>query len=165
MIKELLNQLEEVNAQLFDILSSLDEQQLNITPANDSWSAAQVGEHVFKSDEWMLRTLYGPTKKTERPADAGVPDLKKQFLDFNTKLKSPTEIVPAYDIYDKKTVLSKLKETRKRINEAIVTLDLNATCFDPVFQEVTRLEIIHFVIYHSRRHVHQLQQIVSIVAG
>jgi hypothetical protein len=164
MIKEeLLDQLEDVNTQLFDILSSLDERQLNTAPAKNSWSAAQVGEHLFQSDAWMLRTLHGPTKKTERPADAGVPELKKQFLDFTVKLQSPKEIIPPDITYNKATVLDHLKETRSKMNEAVVTLDLSATCFDPVFQEVTRLEVFHFVIYHTRRHIHQLQKIISAV--
>ena len=77
-------------------------------------------------------------------------------------MKSPEFIIPDDKNYDKKELLCSLDELSSGITEAANTLDLEATCtmFEfPYYGYFTRLEIIYFVVYHTRRHIHQLQNI------
>lgn len=144
-----------------ELLGSFDQQQINTIPYEGSWTAAQVGEHVFKSDNFMLQSLTGPEKPTERKPDELVAALRKQFLDFETKLPSPDIIIPANGTHDKEALLPALKATREQMARVIKTTDLTATCFNPIFGEPTRLELLTFVIVHTQRHTHQLQKIAG----
>ena len=157
--KELLIEFESVTKEFMDLISSFSQEQINTIPFEGSWTAAQVAEHIIKSDTGMIKILYGPTKQTTRQPDENIESLKAQFLDFTTKLESPKFIIPASVAYDKETLLNSLRRTRIKINEAIKTLDAGATCPGPVLGELTRLEIFNFIIFHTQRHIHQLKNI------
>jgi hypothetical protein len=158
-IKEILTEFEGVTRELLQLISSFDQKQINTIPFEGSWTASQVAEHLFKSDSLIAKTLYTPAKSTEREYDENIRSLKETFLDFDTKLTSPDFIIPAVGNYNKETVLNHLKNTRTKIKNAITTLDLSETSPATVLGELTRLELIHFVIYHTQRHIHQLKNI------
>ena len=162
--KAIVGELEAVTAELLEVLSTFDQAALNTIPFAGSWTAAQVAEHILKSDQGVLKTLHGRVKPTERPPDAGLEGLKATFLNFTTKLKSPEFILPSPAAQNKETLLQSLQSTRSSISRAADTLDLTQTCLDmPVLGEITRLELIHFVIYHTQRHIHQLRNISKVL--
>ena len=35
----------------------------------------------------------------------------------------------------------------------------------PVFGEITKLELLHFVLYHTQRHIHQLKKILAAISN
>ena len=144
--------------ELLQLLTSFDQQQINTVPYAGSWTAAQVGEHLFKSDSAILHALYGPVKETERAADKYVADINGQFLDFSTKMSAPDIIIPEKINHDKDMLIVALKGTR----------DLSPTCTDPTMSTIvghwTRLEYVNFVISHTKRHINQLKKIHNSVA-
>jgi hypothetical protein len=109
----------------------------------------------------MIKTLNGPVQPTNRPPDAGVPNLQAIFLDFSTKLPSPEFIIPSNETFDKESIITRFRAGREQIGKAIQTLDLTATCHLPIFGEPTRLEIISFVIFHTQRHTNQVKKITE----
>src|SRR5688572_12000129 len=90
----LIEEVDNTTRELLRLIAVLDHAQLNTVPFEGSWTAAQVAQHVFKSDELILKSLNGPGKPTSRPIDEGIQSIKETFLNFNTKLISPAEIVP-----------------------------------------------------------------------
>jgi hypothetical protein len=113
----------------------------------------------------MLQTLNGPIQPTTRPIDEHVPQLRATFLDFSTRLSSPDFIIPKNTTYDKDSLIEAFKTGRLQLGHAIEELDLSATCFQPIFGEPTRLEIISFVIFHTLRHVNQVKRINEKLVG
>lgn len=158
-------QVGAVSEELLELLSSFPAELINTIPFEGSWTAAQVGEHLRLSDRLLLKLLYGPSRPADRPPDSAVENLKNQFLNFGEKLESPTVIIPAAKAYEKAELLSALQESRKKLDEAIATLDLTAICESPVLGAITRLEIAHFIVYHTQRHIHQLRKIQAHVAA
>jgi hypothetical protein len=156
-VKEILAEMNEVTAELLKTISSFNQQQLNTIPFKGSWTPAQVAEHVFKSDYELLKVLYGPTEPTERPIDENVEGLKQNFLDFSIKFNSPEEIIPDDTTYEKEILMDALNYSRSRLREAIKTLDITALCHDPRLGKLTRYELLHFIIFHTKRHIHQLK--------
>lgn len=155
-----LDKLTVTTRELLQMLASFSQQEINAIPFAGSWTAAQVAEHILKSDQGVLKTLHGRVKPTERPPDAGLEGLQTTFLNFATKLKSPEFILPSSAGHDKETLLQSLQSTRSSISQAAGTLDLAQTCLDmPVLGEITRLELIYLVMYHTQRHIHQLRNI------
>lgn len=161
--KKIHSELKKVTSELLEILSSLDQEHLNRIPSHGGWTAAQIGEHLLKSYA-VVKTLNGTTKPTQRPADKKIKSIKNLFLDFNVKMESPEFIVPSPDPIDKETLLTSLEKRVKQILEVIDTKDLTVTCEDyaiPEYGEFTRLEWVYFCLYHTQRHVHQLNQLVN----
>ena len=158
-------EFDKATHELMQLLIAFDQRQINAKPDTGGWTAAQVGEHLFKSDSAILKALHGPVKDTNREPDKHVDGINSYFLDFNAKYKSPDIIVPEDIEHDKETMISALKSTRELLGKAIKTLDLSVTCTDPVMSAIvgewTRLEYINFVISHTYRHINQLKKIFS----
>ncbi|MBO9199342.1 MULTISPECIES: DinB family protein [Niastella] len=161
----LLQEFESATNAYLDIVSGLSQDEINTVPFLGSWTAAQVTEHLCKSDEGMLMALNGPVYPTNRPVDAGVNNLRSIFLDFTTKLQSPDFIIPGEEPHDKDSLINTFKAGREQIGKAIETLDLTTSCHMPIFGEPTRLELIYFVIFHTQRHTNQVKHINEKLVG
>ena len=157
--REMLQQFENATTEYINVVSSFSQEEINTIPYEGCWSAAQVTDHLFKSDNGILKALYAETKSTDREPDENIPGIKAVFLDFTTKLKSPDFIIPDNVTHDKDSLISAFKSVRELLGKAIKTLDLSAVCSMPVLGELTRLELIAFVIFHTQRHTHQVLKI------
>jgi hypothetical protein len=166
MANDIVTQVQDTNRKLFGMLDSFDEKKLNRVPFADSWTAAQVCNHLVKSDRFLHYLLTGPTRETKRPADEHVGQLGETFLNFEVRLKSPKMIVPDERTFTKAEVLSDLKTARTSIIDAAnkVNLDLTTTVESPL-GESTLLELLHFHLYHTKRHLHQLEKIYQAVSA
>lgn len=161
-MKELLRDFEETTQEQIELIASFSQEQLNTVPFEGSWTAAQVAEHVFKSQVGVPEVLQGSTRPTTRQPDENIEMLKSVFLNYSIKMKSPASIVPSNERLEKALLVNALKNTRADITNLIATLDLTEICTSfpfPETGELTRLEWIHFTIYHTRRHTQQLKHI------
>jgi hypothetical protein len=156
---ELLQEFEDATNAYLDIVTTLNQDEINTVPSPGSWTAAQVTEHLRLSDNGMLQTLNGPVQPTQRPIDEMVPQLSATFLDFSTKLPSPDFIIPENKTYHRDNLIDTFKNGRAQLAKAIKEMDLSATCYQPIFGEPTRYEVISFVIFHTLRHVNQVKHI------
>ena len=162
MTNEILGEFEGVKKGLIQTISTFNQEEFNTIPFKGSWTAGQVAEHVYKSVSSFTKGLYGKVKPTTRQPDEKVEPIKKAFLDFDTKMSSPDFILPSSGAHDKNATLNSLENTMDKITDAIKKFDLTETCLSfvpPVIGELTRLESIYFVIYHTQRHIHQLKNI------
>jgi hypothetical protein len=144
---------------MLQLVSSFNEDEMNSMPFKDSWTAAQVAEHVTKSNASMIRSLSEEGKTSSRNIDEGVQKLKEIFLDFTSKLKSPKFILPTRNSYSKEIVVADLKNSIEQIKKLSNTINLSEIVNHRVFGEITKFEILHFVVYHTERHIHQLKNI------
>jgi len=150
---------------LFQLIDPLSEEQLNKKPFEGSWTAGQVGDHLRQSYN-VISMLQGKTRETERPVLEQQEMLKKVFLDFNTKLKSPEFIIPTNDPINREELTGKLHAKAKKILQFTESEDLSLTCTEfvlPGATEMTRLEWLYFISYHTQRHTHQLKNIVAVL--
>jgi dihydrofolate reductase len=160
--EELFASLDNTTSELIELVSSFSETQINEIPSPGKWTAAQVADHVTKSNIGIIKSLEKEGKTPQRPADAGVEELKKTFLDFDKRLRSPEFILPARDIYQKKLVIEKLGISIAQLRELSKHVNLFEMISHPIFGEVTKLELLHFVVYHTQRHIHQLKNIFAL---
>lgn len=162
--KEMKIEFDNVTQKLMRLISPLDEEQLNAIPFEGSWTAGQVAEHLIKSNGGFAKLLFGPVKETERATDELVEPIKKSFLDFTIKMDSPASVLPTKSRYKKEDLLNSFEDIKTTIGRAIQTLDLSQTCIDFEIPEtgfLTRTEAVWFVIYHTQRHIHQLENIID----
>lgn len=157
----LLERFNNTQQELLHTLAAFEQEQLNAVPAAGGWSAAQVADHLIKGE--MTKVLHGPVKPAGRPSDKHVPMLEAIFLDFNTKMESPHFILPAETPFQKEEILSSLQHIGTATAAAIQTLNLSPICLSSPqpLGELTRLELIWFIIFHTQRHTHQIKNILK----
>jgi hypothetical protein len=160
---ELFSALGNVSSELITNIKSLSEEVLNTVPYRDSWTAAQLTTHVTKSNSSIAQALNMEAKPAERDPGERVQELKKIFLDFNTKFESPDFIVPALDNYEKRSLIAKFERSVEQLTEAGHNVDLSEIIGLPIFGQITKYELLHFVLYHTQRHLHQLKNIIRII--
>ena len=162
MSKEIINQLEAALGETLQLLSSFNEKEMNTIPFEGSWTAAQVCQHLYKSEDGMDQLLYAPTEQTDRNPEEKAAWLKEIFLNFDTKMKSPDFIVPEDKHYDKADLEEPLKATKDKMVEAAHKVNLAEIAHLPDGHPLkgnTKLEMLHFITYHTMRHNHQLKNI------
>lgn len=163
-MENLREEVRKTGAAIVEGLSRFSEEELNKAPFEGSWTAGQVGEHLIKS-AGVTDVVFGRAEETQRAPDEKLPMLR-MFLDFSIRMKSPDFILPSEGYHDKKEIVDELRGYWDRIGEAVDTLDLNETCLDfemPMVGRLTRLEWISFYVYHTKRHLWQLQKIYDVV--
>jgi len=166
MTKEFTNPLEETMHEFIHLVSSFDENVFNTIPFEGSWTAAQVAEHINLSNSGMTKIIEGPVKDTERSPDKLIAGIKESFLNFSIKMRSPDFVVPGSKSYLKDHLLDSLKKAKTDLTTASEHADLTKTCMEFEFPQLgylTRMEIISFVLFHTQRHTHQLQNIYNVL--
>jgi hypothetical protein len=159
---ELISQARQTYSDLMETLEAFTPETFNRMPPLGGWTAGQVCEHLLLS-AGVTEAIAGRTQAPERPADQKVEAIAAVFLDFTTKLQSPDFIIPAPGDYDRHTSIEKLKTVWTKLKEATRLLDLNVLCMDfelPVMGHLTRLEWVWFYVFHTQRHVRQLQRLL-----
>lgn len=157
-------EFENTATNLLNTLEQIDPAQINIKPKEDSWTAGQVAEHVFKSAVGIPPLFTGNTEPAQRNPAEKEQTLKNIFLDFNARYKSAPNIVPSNGPHKKAEVVAALEAVIPQINQIIDTQDLFAICTDvdvPMIGTMTKLEWLYLVCYHTQRHVHQLKNIMQ----
>jgi len=158
----ILKETGQIGQELFQLLLPLSEAQINAVPFKGSWTAAQLATHITKSNNGIAQALQMKGKPAERDPEARVNELKDTFLDFSIKLKSPSFIIPEERIYKKEAVTDALKKSSEQLKTSALTANPNEIINLPAaFGEITKLELFHFVLYHTQRHVRQLKNIIS----
>lgn len=157
--EKLFQQVDEVTSEFFTIVSSFNEKEINTIPFEGSWTAAQVAEHVRKSNNGIAQALQMQGKKDERDPGERIHELKNIFLDFEKKFKSPEFIIPAQTNYDKKDLVERLSRSIDRIKKERESTDLSEVIQLSVLGTISKMELLHFVTYHTQRHIHQLKNI------
>ncbi|MEO8413452.1 MAG: DinB family protein [Ginsengibacter sp.] len=161
--KELFSSLDEAWSELLTNVVSTDATIINSVPFEDSWTIAQIATHVTKSNKAIVQGLNMEGTPAERNPEEEVPNLKKTFLDFTVKFKSPEFIVPEKRDYDEAAVMDTLKKSIEQLQDIRTKVNLTAIITLPILGEVTKLELLHFVLYHTQRHIHQLKKTIKIL--
>lgn len=158
--KKLFKQLDEATSALFDLLSSADEKIFYTLPFKNSWTIAQLASHVTKSNKAIAQALNMQGQPAERNAEERVQELKKMFLNYDAKYQSPEFILPSKEIYSKQDVLEKFKNYVEQLKDIRTKTNLAEVISLPAFGEITKFELLNFIVFHTMRHTHQLKHIL-----
>jgi hypothetical protein len=160
-IATLINNIELVSDTLVQLLQSVNERHFNQKPVPDKWSIAQVADHIRLSNNSVAKALALKGKPLDRNPGQRISELKSVFLDFQTKLQAPDFIVPSKDIYDPNLLLKDLQASIQLIRERMYEDNLDELINHPAFGDISKFEILHFVLYHTQRHLRQIKEIVA----
>lgn len=160
-VKEIAHTISDTLNGLKHLIALIPEEQLNVVPFAKSWTAAQVLAHVTKSVRAMSQAMEMPGKPAARDATARVQELKDMFLNFSVKYVSPEFIVPEDKQYTKTEIMAGLESCSRQLLKNAATANTGEIISLPLFGEITKMELLHFVLYHTQRHLHQLQNILT----
>lgn len=164
--EQLRNDLDGTLSELRRLLAEIPAEGVNTRPYPGSWTPGQLARHVVLVNTGFLQLLNGNVIETSRPPDAAVEKLREVLLDFTAKRQAPESVVPSDLEYKRGSLLDALQTTREGLSAAINDLDLTQTAIDfevPVLGHVTRWEALHFVLYHTQRHIHQLKRMIEVL--
>jgi hypothetical protein len=164
MERNIMSLYEETVNSLLAAAGAFSRETFNQIPFGGSWTAAQVLVHITKSNLSVAEVLSWQGKPVHRPPDKRVKELGDIFLDFTTRLKSPDFILPEPGVYEKAILAQNLQHSITRIYNEAAGADLSEAVKHPVFGDITRLELLYFVTYHTRRHINQLNNILKYVS-
>ena len=157
----LFNSLHNTSAELIKLISSADSREINSVPFKNSWTAAQLGAHIIKSNKAIIQAMDMQGKTAQRDPGERKGELKSMFLDYKIKFQSPDFITPGQQIYEKSTLIADLKKSIKQLKLIIPKTDITEIISLPSFGEITKLELAWSVLYHTKRHIHQLKKIFA----
>ena len=159
--EEILTAIGEAVSDMGGLMESLDNNQVNTVPFEGSWTAGQLFNHVTKSINGMAGAMLKESAPAERDPGEKIAGLKEAFLNFSTKMKSPDFILPDDGPYQKQVTIEALKQSFELLKENTGKANLNDLLTGLPIGEVTKLELLHFLLYHTQRHLHQMHKIAD----
>ncbi|MEP6617264.1 MAG: DinB family protein [Ginsengibacter sp.] len=155
----ILTEIDQARSAMLELIVPLDENKINTVPYKDSWTAGQLFRHVSKSVDGMAKAMQMEATAAERDPGERIDDLKKNFLDFSKKMKSPDFIVPAPGPYQKETTIDELEKAFEQFKQSTDHANLSGLLEKLPLGPITKLELLHFVLFHTQRHLYQLNKI------
>jgi hypothetical protein len=168
MSKEITSLFEETLKKFRATVAAFSAGVFNKIPFENSWTPAQVADHVLRSQARFPQLLAGNTAEANRSIIEKKESLAKIFLDFTVKLKSPEFILPSTEPLERSMVLKKIDDKWNEIKNAVEANDLNRICIDfelPNMGQLTGIEWCWFQVYHTQRHTRQLENIYQVVGN
>lgn len=154
----LLNGIEQVNTDLLHLLRSATDEALHFKVAARSWCIAQIAEHVLLSTNSVLKAITLKGNKAQRNSAEKIKELKQIFLDFTKKYDAPAFIQPTKDIYTKAVLVNELETTFAALQQVLYNIEFDELIDHPAFGNISKLEIAHFVWFHTQRHLRQMNE-------
>jgi hypothetical protein len=161
---ELSQEWRNTSGELLSVLSAMNETELNRLPFKGSWTPAQVGMHLYLSYGLSMKLLHGPNTPAGRNAAARINMIRNDFLNYTVKFETAGQIRPANNFYDKNKLLNDLSTTIDEISSVLINEDLELLCTAfaiPVYGQLTKLEVLCLVLFHTQRHLQQVRNIIG----
>lgn len=164
---DLKKELSENTETLIAMIDQVPDSRFNTKSggAEDSWSVADVVEHLYRSEFGIPKLFTGKTEVVaDREPDAYIETMRKRFLESGEKMKASDITLPTKGEKPKEELISKFQKNRLKIAELTGELTPEALCLlfeHPIYGYLTRLEWVHFNIIHTQRHMRQIERIKS----
>ncbi len=158
---EIITAIGDAVLQFTDLMSSVENDKINMVPYEGSWTAPQLLRHVSKSISGMAKAMHMDAKPTERNPGERIEELKTVFLDLSKKLKSPEFIIPEEGTYEKQFTIDDLNKSFNQFKDNANNVNLNEQVEGLPLGPITKLEIMHFTLFHTQRHLHQMEKICN----
>ena len=158
---KILSETSDTVSAISDLMASVDEEMVNTIPFDGSWTAPQLLRHVSKSLQGMAKAMKMEGKPATRNPEERIEGLKNVFLDFSKKLTQPDFLIPENLVYKKQPAIDELNKSFSEFKANASRANLNEQVEGLPLGSITKLEIIHFVLYHTQRHLYQMENICA----
>ena len=167
-----MEELESTEAKLMAAIADLTEEQSKFKINPMVWSIHECMEHIVITEVGVYRILCKENSETasrvaEHDEMVGKQTIAAAQQDRNTKRISPDNVKPMGRFSNLDELKSKFQSNRKRISDGLRN---NEFVFDnqlfkhPVLGELTKKDWLNFMIQHTERHRHQIEDIKTDVS-
>lgn len=160
-ITETITATGEAVSELSKLMHSVDDDKVNTVPYKGSWTAPQLLRHVTKSISGMAQAMLMDAKPTDRGPGERIQELKTVFLDFSKKMQSPEFIIPEEGIYEKQPAIDELDKAFHQFKDNANKANLTELTEGLPLGPITKLELVHFSLFHTQRHLQQMKKICN----
>ena len=163
-----VTELTDSRDEMLSALDGLSEAQLNYKPDAETWSLAEITEHlaitengIFGMVEQSLKTPADPSRRGE------VKMTDEQVLGFiedrSTKVKTQKQMEPTGQFGDFEATLEAFKDSREDHIDYLKDTedDLRNHYAQLPFGTLEGLQVILFMSGHTDRHVQQMHELMS----
>lgn len=144
------------------ILTAFSEKGLNLKPFRGSWTAAQLADHVILYNKAAASLFRQKGQTHAGNASEKMPELAAWLLDKASRSKAEATLLPARQLYGQVRLTDSVQQSFAMIGELALQHDLSECVRHETWGWMTRLELLHLVLFHSMRHRRQLQHIYGI---
>lgn len=162
----MVKSLEETRQRLIDEISLLSSNQLNVRPDSDTWSIAQICQHIALTEKSFAKAIRYGLKQADNPNS----ELKPIHVlsDRSRKIKAPEIVIPNDERLDLQEILDLLSESRNFFLETIgnvsdTTALTKKTVIHPLFGDLPLQQWAELAPLHEDRHVDQIKEIKAII--
>ncbi|GJM30881.1 MAG: hypothetical protein DHS20C17_35160 [Cyclobacteriaceae bacterium] len=164
-LDDLSRYLKDSKKDLLNTLKALSDHQINYKPDDESWSIAEVVEHIALSESFIFSLAQGAL-------ESPTPDLTKNLTDEQitsiitsreTKVKTRPELEPKAYKGSYQEALNDFKQQRKKHIKFLESTDadLRHHYFEFPFGTADTYQVMLFMAGHAVRHTKQIQEIKS----
>jgi DinB superfamily len=160
---KILSETSDTVSAISDLMIAVDEESVNTVPFEGSWTAPQLLRHVSKSMQGMAKAMQMEANPADRNPEERIEGLKNVFLDFSRKLTQPDFLIPENQLYKKQPAIDELNKSFNEFKVNASRANLHELVEGLPLGPITKLEIVHFVLFHTQRHLHQMKNICAVL--
>jgi len=158
-------ELNRVTSELLDTLTNISPEIFFLKPDENSWSIGEITDHLIKIETLTFQVIQNARlSTTHRKPDEKIKYIRDTLMNFDKMLSAGGPILPDHQINNKDELIYKLKEIRQSLINFIPNNDLSIRCeiFEhQLFGKLTRIEWLYYVVYHSERHLNQINKVIE----
>ena len=162
---ELKAMLKTNTGSLLQMIAHFPHADWNKRPAEGKWSPGEIADHILLTDNSIHQLFNGPSVvATDRVPLSKEKLIKEVFLDHTRKLKAFGPIIPKEGEKVKESLIREIKQVRGSLNAFLdhaTTSELCMSFSHGKFGLLTKFEWIYFMIYHTERHLIQMESLIA----
>lgn len=168
-IGEILQTIEAAHARLLDVVGDVSDAQAEVRPSEDSWTIAEIVEHLANVQEGMGKVTSIILKKVEGEGAKAEASDRIRPLDFDAlserlaqKFQAPENVRPKGGV-SVEASLARIANDYERISgmrERLEAADLSAASFPhPAIGPIDGYHWLALIGLHEERHIAQIKRI------
>ncbi len=157
MINALLSDFDLKTNELQHAIMLFKQQQINIRAYENHWSAGEIIHHLILSDRDVIKILQGKFTETNDGATEKTAFLAAAFGNMNSKMIAAQRLQPEHKNYSRYDLKSELNDSRDDMRKLFVKSVANHSFEHPELGQLTNVELLQYVILHTKRHISQLR--------
>lgn len=170
-VGEIFDFIDNIRAEITKEVSSLSAEELNFRPREDSWTIAEIVEHLGKTETGITMIFLKLLKKAEAENlssdgnfNAPISFVEQARASSAVKIEAPEQVRPtgSASLEASLTVLQKSRETLAALHPRFENFDHSASRFPhPFFGEINLYQWLAVIGLHDARHLNQIRNILA----
>ncbi len=167
--KEINNYLKKTRTSLIKKIESLTDDQWRYKPNPETWSPAEIAEHILKAEAVVLKRVEGIVEKEYKPDQMlGSKEKAEEMIEFivsrREKFKAPEPVSPSGSFESPEAFIEAFTQRRKETYEYVKSVKRPLKAYYENFGPIGEVNGYHWLLFisaHTERHVKQLDEVLE----